>query len=175
MGRYYHGDIEGKFAFGRQSSNAFDYFKDGTEIYCFYYCGCEYDPELKQKYCRNCHSSYKDFKREHPEPFTEEMKQSQNEATGLHYEFDADDLSDVIDKLHEIEISLGGTNHVNNVLTQINYKIAEEEPFEWETIQGNNENITPANVNQWDLYLIGLQLKKCLETTGYCGFDADYN
>jgi len=174
MGRYYHGDIEGKFAFGRQSSNAFDYFKEGTEIFYFYYCRCEYDPESKQKYCRNCHSSYKDFKRDHPEPFTEEMKQAQNEATGLHYEFDADDLPDVIEKLQFLIVSLGGINIVNDVLTQVNYTIAEEEPFEWTINQCQNEHITSANINQWDLYFIGIQLKKCLETTGSCGFDADY-
>lgn len=38
MGRYYHGDIEGKFWFGVQSSNDADFFGDeGTSSYLSYY------------------------------------------------------------------------------------------------------------------------------------------
>ena len=65
MGRYYHGDISGKFWFGVQNSDDAKYFGVEPEfLHEFYGCGCHieiYDPDdirlTNQLYCTNCYSS----------------------------------------------------------------------------------------------------------------------
>jgi len=178
MGRYYYGDITGKFAFASQSSDAFDEFKEGTEYYSFYHCGCDYNPQSKQKYCRSCFTSYKEFKRANPEPFTKDMKDSQKEAIGLRYSFTIEDLPSINNILEEIENRLGGINRVNQILQQLKYSIeGSDESYAW-SIECTNEiyntQIPQKDIPMWNKYFIGIQLKKCLDETNECNFEANY-
>jgi len=68
MGRFYHGDICGKFWFGIQSSD--DASNLGGKIqlvYRFHVCGCEYECEQEDPtehnnkvFCMNCYKSYEE-------------------------------------------------------------------------------------------------------------------
>ena len=58
MGRYYTGQISGKFWFGIQDSTDADFF--GTEysdVFSFYVCGCEYFTGESKEYCDGCFGS----------------------------------------------------------------------------------------------------------------------
>ena len=62
MGRYYNGDIEGKFWFGVQSSNDADYFGcEGESHHISYYYHEGHLDKVKEgiKDCKNCLGEYK--------------------------------------------------------------------------------------------------------------------
>lgn len=80
MGRYYHGDISGKFWFGIQPSDDASQLGGKLDlVYRYYVCGCEYDYKSNRKnnktqtdtsrdYCMDCYGSYE----EHAQAMTEE-------------------------------------------------------------------------------------------------------
>ena len=81
MGRYYNGDISGKFWFGIQPSDDASQLGGKLDlVYRFHGCGCEYDytyihknnttqNDTSRDYCVDCYSSYE----EHKQVMTEEM------------------------------------------------------------------------------------------------------
>ena len=67
MGRYYNGNINGKFWFGVQSSDAMEKYGAVEQKHNFQYkiCGCCCDDEPQEKdYCERCFNSYKDHIKE---------------------------------------------------------------------------------------------------------------
>ena len=67
MGRFYYGDIKGKFWFGVQESEDASHFGvEAEENYCYLVCGCCY--EEGDSYCKACYSS----KEEHYEATKED-------------------------------------------------------------------------------------------------------
>ena len=69
MGRYYYGDIEGKFHFGVQSSDDINNLIDNIEHeheYEWITCGCTVDSkeDKSRNYCNDCYSSYEEHKQE---------------------------------------------------------------------------------------------------------------
>ena len=69
MGRYYHGDIEGKFHFGVQPSDDIENLVDNIEHepeYEWITCGCTVDSEedKSRNYCSDCFSSFDEHKQE---------------------------------------------------------------------------------------------------------------
>jgi len=64
MGRYYHGDIEGKFMFGVQSSNDADFFGvEGHATYLNYGFDADDLPKVEEgiKECENVLGEYLDY------------------------------------------------------------------------------------------------------------------
>jgi hypothetical protein len=64
MGRYYHGDIEGKFMFGVQSSNDADFFGvEGHATYLSYGFDADDLPKVEEgiKECKNVLGEYLDY------------------------------------------------------------------------------------------------------------------
>jgi hypothetical protein len=64
MGRYYHGDIEGKFMFGFQSSNDADFFGvEGHATYLSYGFDADDLPKVEEgiKECKNVLGEYLDY------------------------------------------------------------------------------------------------------------------
>jgi hypothetical protein len=69
MGRYYYGDIEGKFHFGIQSSDDIENLIDNIDHeleYEWITCGCnvESKEDRTRNYCNDCFSSYEEHKQE---------------------------------------------------------------------------------------------------------------
>ena len=56
MGRYYNGDIEGKFAFGVQSSDTMDKF-GAVSVDSIKYIGCGCNYIENEDYCQECYDS----------------------------------------------------------------------------------------------------------------------
>ena len=69
MGRYYDGDIEGKFHFGIQSSDDIENLIENIDHeheYEWITCGCnvEFKEDKSRNYCNDCFSSYEEHKQE---------------------------------------------------------------------------------------------------------------
>lgn len=63
MGRYYSGNIRGKYWFGIQSSDCMTNYGayDRKELFNFCACGCNCDDVLYDKiYCEDCYNSYEE-------------------------------------------------------------------------------------------------------------------
>lgn len=125
MGRYYSGDINGKFVFAHQSSLDFEYYKNGVEIFFWFRCGCKYY-NVREKYCKKCYSTYKNYREINQDPLTKDELELQKTACGLHYEFTSNDVENLQQKLVALENKLGGIEYVQTILSQINYTIDDE-------------------------------------------------
>ena len=69
MGRYYDGDIEGKFHFGIQSSDDIENLIENIDHeheYEWITCGCnvESNEDKRRNYCNDCYSSQEEHKQE---------------------------------------------------------------------------------------------------------------
>lgn len=124
MGRYYNGDIEGKFWFGIQSSTAADRF--GTT----------------------------------------------GEMTHVSYYFASEDLPQIQEELTRIVKNLGGEDK----LKAISDFFEEHNGYNDEMLKehfGWNEAQIRFYLGEYADYLLGVQIKECLETNGECSFDAE--
>lgn len=124
MGRYYDGDISGKFWFGVQSSTAADRF--GTT----------------------------------------------GQTTHVSYYFASEDLPQIQEELTRIVKNLGGEDKlkaINDFFEEHNGYNHEmlEEHFGWDEAQ------IRFYLSEYADYLLGVQIKECLETNGECSFDAE--
>jgi hypothetical protein len=110
MGRYYWGDIEGKFAFAIQSSyDPEEFGVDAIEIHSWD-CGCEseygVEPEVyncgdPEKNHRNCQIS--DSQNSDKSEDSEENTNTQSDSPNLlKFEFSSEQLEDIKEKLDEI-------------------------------------------------------------------------
>lgn len=80
MGRYYHGDIEGKFWFGVQSSNDADFFGvEGYTTYLNYGFDKEDQPKVKEG-LKNCENTLGKYKKLLDEFFETDGKEGYNEG-----------------------------------------------------------------------------------------------
>ena len=174
MGRYYHGDIGGKFWFGIQESDDASFFgREHDDIYIFCVCACalsEEDTRDPKLYCDGCYSSYE----EHMQAKTEESgeKEKDEGETVSHtwqispyeiqYNYQESDLPIVIAKVNELEALVGQYME--------GYRIVQDEyEFEYEyTLPSNVPNIALLA-----RLCLGRQLLHCLQTTGSCSFNAE--
>jgi hypothetical protein len=167
MGRYYTGQISGKFWFGIQDSTDADFF--GTEysdVFSFYVCGCEYFAGESKEYCDGCFGSLE----EHMAALEADDIQSVHlwhlSDCEIRYEFSEFHSEKVAQKIGELEGIVGQymSSYVlsdNDEGTNIEYSYT-----------------VPADVVPNDLPLIaklclGKQILYCLEKYGTCSFVAE--
>ena len=195
MSLIYNGDINGKFR-SCQSVFDFEYYKNGVEYFYWFHCGCEYY-NVREKYCKNCFSSYNNYKESYPVPLTEDEKEMQRLERGLKYKFGLEDLDNVNNKLNMIVEHLGGIVYIENILSQINYNI-DDNTFEnnyntntfYQLINysqstdisdfvishvGRYSVLEDRIVGPWYRYFIGQKIKRCLELNNICIFKTVYN
>tara|TARA_Y100000992_G_scaffold228176_1_gene159552 strand:+ start:2148 stop:2702 length:555 start_codon:yes stop_codon:yes gene_type:complete len=178
MGRFYNGDIEGKFWFGIQSSddisNLVDY--EPFQSYVWKFCGCSLDEDEKDKYCKSCFDS----KEEHIDSVKEE-----------------DDYDDELlwNKEESISYSLDKDTHYQQLVDNMNkIKICIHEDIihEFEKIEQNDKILNTFSgvfnnminiINNMEFkddkykdnmytllarYTLGYQIEYCLRTTDSC-------
>jgi len=185
MGRYYTGDICGKFWFGIQSSDDPENF--GAELYfeyTFFGCGCcatDYINDDKP-YCQADYTSFKDqmdktkedryyYKDEDKNKmFYNSSDEDKNRtfyksSDEVRYEFSKNDLLSVTETLNTLEEKYAKFIQ--------EYKIKDDED------EGIGYNMkTTNNLSQDDLVYVarlclGRQIKYCLEKKGKCSFFAE--
>jgi hypothetical protein len=163
MGRYYSGEISGKFWFGIQDSNDADYFGvEYKDVIIYYVCNCYYDND--ETYCSSCYSSLE----EHMQAIKEEEEItdktwhiSDNE---IYYEFTEDHVNNVKEQIKVLEYIVG--KHMNS------YKIIDDEN------EITYDYTIPDEINKDELGLIarlclGKQILYCLEKNKNCLFYAE--
>lgn len=153
MGRYYNGQISGKFWFGVQASNdANNFGVEGTDEPNYKFtCGCEdfEDNGLHDDaYSGNCDTCHCEFKCE------------DEEATYIAFHFDEENIEDIQKVLDDIK----------NILPDIPMPIFDEDSdFEYEFIYDNNEHLELQA--RWCL---GQQILACIVHLGECEFSCEF-
>ena len=182
MGRYYNGDIEGKFWFGIQGSDDIENLIS-IEPYTFYIwkiCNCAANIE-DNDYCSDCYES----KNEHIE---EAIDEEEYEDGCLYYESGSSGYS--LDKETHYNKLL---DSMNTLKKNINIKIMEE----FDKIEQNDKILNAftgvfdkiikvlfknnfkneAEKNNQEVlvgrYTLGYQIEYCLRTTGSCNINCE--
>ena len=169
MGRYYTGQISGKFWFAIQDSYDASYFGvEPEDIWNYHVCLCylsksDIDIE-KNMYCEDCYTSYL----EHLEAMKEDEIDDDHtwalSESEVNYNFDESDKETLLEKISDLEGKVG--KYMDS------YKI-----------QDNDGDIgydysVPKDVTEEELPLIaklclGKQIAYCLEKNGTCSFTAE--
>ena len=180
MGRFYSGDIEGKFWFGVQDSDDVEKLVNitGNTYYSWNVCNCS--AEIDDDYCRQCYDS----KEDHIEAAIEEGSY-QDEC--LYYEDCCNGYS--LDKeTHYQEL----VDNMNELKTKINKNVIQE----FDKIEQNDKildaftgvfNNTHKYLNTMEnnqerkeqevltaRYTLGYQIEYCIRTTGSCNIHCEY-
>ena len=172
MGRYYWGDIEGKFWFGVQSSSDVENLINITAqpgSLVWHGCGCVVDFDQKNDtYCKDCYESKEDFLDEMGEDFEGDPY---DELPEIVYNIEEDDLEDLCDALTTLEKEIDPrivseykkidgdmSNAFSGVFKQVDELVG--------IILKEKENMDLQVIARYGL---GLQIKQCLEKNGSCG------
>jgi hypothetical protein len=171
MGRYYTGQISGKFWFGIQNSDDATYFgKEPDEVYTFYVCSCELhiediDKENKESiYCENCYDSFEEHRNDMKDNEYDDTQTWHLSESEIRYSFQESDKEIVQQKIQELEDIVG--NYMDS------YTIIEND------MEIEYEFTVPKNVPNEQIPLLaklclGKQIAYCLEKTGSCSFSAE--
>ena len=184
MGRYYNGDIEGKFWFGVQGSDDIEKLVN-IKPYTYYswiVCGCNAEIE-DETYCRSCYDS----REEHKNAIIEE--------------YDDIDIECLYEEMQSNGYSLDKDTHYSELLNNMNkLKLDLNKDFinEFDKIE-QNEKILNAFTGVFDKvlsiinemnfendyekrkvcelaarYTLGYQIEYCLRTTDSCNILCEY-
>jgi hypothetical protein len=194
MGRFYTGDIEGKFWFAIQSSGDADYFGDVDNFgyystTLFWNCCSEECPDGVDlnAICEDCMNDDIDDDcekdREHYQPTSDEMCES-----WLTYEFDSEHLEHCKNQLTLLESEIESKIHEDAKAPWIACKTKlhhqTEQSVEFDTIDCMTCDITRIPVdklhcthNEFSIliarYELGMKIWNCLHRTGQCHFKAE--
>ena len=179
MGRFYSGDIEGKFWFGIQSSDDISNLVDYEYIqpYIWKFCGCSLDDDEKDKYCKSCFNS----KKEHiesvkeDEDYDDELLWIEDQSISYdldkdtHYQQLVDNMNKIKTYIHEDIIKefekIEQNDKILNAFTGVFQPILDF--INTNKVLKNDEDRN----NIYTLiarYTLGYQIEYCLRTTESC-------
>jgi len=161
MGRYYRGDISGKFWFAVQCSlDASHFGEEYTEVYEFYGCGCVIEHINKvpneKSYCEDCYSS-----------FEEHYNDSPLDAAGTWFianyvNYDFTDIDEVRKRVEFLEKRFGSRIK--------KYTITDEDEITYDV---ETYHLSRRSAEYVARLCLGRQILYCLETKGRCTFVAE--
>ena len=166
MGRYYYGDIQGKFWFGVQSSDDASYFGVEPEyLHEFRDCGChieiyeeKHDGLTNDLYCTECFSSLE----EHREAVGEEQTWFLRE---LSFSFSTTDLPIIERKVTLL------SRQVGLFLRTYEIKDGDERSYEYTLCEG--DEISKKQKEELARLCLGKLILHCVITKGECRFFAE--
>jgi hypothetical protein len=181
MGRYYSGDIAGKFWFGVQDSTDAENFGGKIDKYESYACcGCRYEYDIlldrgrDKEYCRNCYDSHEEhFEKVKDDGFEDLIVESES----FDMVFDGDQLKEV--EQHIVELNKSVLKFIKsftmNAESDYDYDfeindiyICKSHPFgDFNDLVSNRER---ALIARWCL---AKQVRQCLIDNGRCIFNCD--
>jgi len=184
MGRFYHGDIEGKFWFGIQDSDDIRNLVDMKSYiyYSWHVCDCvaEIDKDNnKHKYCKYCYESQEDHIKDAIENdcyedsclYYEDYTVGYSLDKSTHYE----ELCISMDKL-KLEIK----DEIINAFDKLeqNDDILDAMTGVFNDIHGSIKNVYNDDYNKSHLeliarYTLGYQIEYCLRTTDTCNINCE--
>jgi len=165
MGRFYYGDILGKFWFGIQSSYDPIHLgcKNSKRIYRYIKCICICN-DLETKYCKNCYNNEDDHRKD----------------TGI-----TNDSLAIQTNETEWSFFIGDIETINNILNEIEKKINVQKYITNITITNNSDQELAYDIETTDKYVyckdtkilellarwcLGKKILKRLELKGKCTF-----
>jgi len=174
MGRFYSGDISGKFWFGVQNSDDASHFGlKHTDIMTYHVCGCTCESMDRDTYCTDCYSSFE----EHVQAINDDdciddicdnsVMTCYVSECEICYEFEKQHLEIVEERVRKLE------NIVGQYMSS--YKIVEKNG----DIQYDiDDDIIPTIGDSETLMYIarlclGKQILYCLQQKGQCHFYAE--
>lgn len=162
MGRYYSGDIGGKFWFAIQDSWDAEYFgREPEEVYLFHYCSC-YAPiddiGNDKAFCENCFNSFEEHMKE-----CEDTKTWHVSDAEAKFRFEEEDIDDVLSKISELEQSVGKYME--------SYTIRDSGEIEY--IYTLTSDVQKESLPLIARLCLGKQIAYCLEKRGVCTFYAE--
>ena len=166
MGRYYRGDINGKFWFGIQSSDDAACTGVNPEYRCEYYgCGCYVDlgeDLTDDSYCESCYTSVSEHRENTQAGQTWFLRE-------LCFYFSRDDLPSVSMEKQRLEVSVG------HFMTGYTITGDTESGFEYEyTIpEEYNKVVTPDEREEIARLCLVNLIAHCIDEKGECRFEAD--
>ena len=165
MGRYYYGDINGKFWFGIQGSGDARHFDAGEIVnHHFHVCGCVVENPHEEAFCEDCYESLEEHLDEMKEEGEEESK-TWYEGEGANYE--CLDIDAVQAKIDELEAQVGCHIGSFTITEDFDYDLTETE---YETIShlSDDEKALIARL------CLGKQILACMKVNGTCSFYAEW-
>ena len=159
MGRYYCGDISGKFWFAIQDSlDASYYGVEPIDQYRFNDCGCQVESLEEKIYCSNCFDSYEDH-----------IKESDNDKTysldnQVLYEFNMNNIEYLKKMIDKLDIKY------NKYMT--NFKIVDNGEIEYD-YEPTDPKPRQNQLKFIARLCLGKQILYCLEKNESCTFYAE--
>jgi len=176
MGRYYTGDIEGKFWFGTQSSDDATHFGVNPEIqYDYYGCGCcatdnivdNNDDANAELYCTSCYTSLD----EHLEQTEEDRENTKtyHESNEIYYYFQEQHVPTLQKEIKKLEKKVGKYMEPFAIID----KTPEYEGVTYEYHVPEGTTLKRGEVELIARLCLGKQILYCVEKYGKCGFHAE--
>lgn len=167
MGRYYRGDINGKFWFGIQTSDDAAYLGvDPEHQYEYYGCGCYVDlgEEVNDSsYCGSCYDSLSEHQQDSQEQPTWFLRE-------LYFYFSKDDLPSLQKEQQRLEKAVGQFMEGYTITgdTEFGFGYDYTIPTEY-----NKTLITTQQREQIARLCLANLIDHCINEKGVCRFDAD--
>jgi hypothetical protein len=192
MGRFYWGDIEGRFWFGVQDSDDISNLINITYISTYSWNCCDCCADIKyDKYCSECYGSY------------EEHKQAIHEYADSDFDADADEVIDISNKLYyqdnNISYEIYKDDHYDELLKSLKDlepKLTDKVMQEFANIEYDDKILNTfeksfvktelvfkeevknglldmSSANILARYILGTQVKYCLEKNGSCAITCE--
>lgn len=173
MGRYYDGDISGKFWFGTQSNyDPQNLGCSSTKVYQYKLCGCKYENK-GISYCTNCYHSEEEHQKkleEHKKMFNEKIDRSSSlihEHPKLKWTISRSEKEKILDKIKKIESVID----VKKYITSISFYKEDDNSFGYDIEETDLCDTDDLKINtllaRWCL---GKQILNYLEDNEQCVF-----
>lgn len=178
MGRFYYGDIEGRFWFGVQDSDDISNLINIKYISSYSWKCCDCCADIKyDKYCSECYNSYE----EHKEKISEDelcdivdgilYYQDNNISYDIYKDEHYDELLNSLKSL-EIQLSYKVMQEISNIDYDDKLLNTFEKSFEKTEIvfkeEVKNGTLDQSHTSILARYILGTQIKYCLEKNDYC-------
>jgi hypothetical protein len=184
MGRFYYGDIEGKFWFGVQSSDDISElisYGNPHQSNIWKSCGCNVDEDIPtDKYCMDCYDS----KNEHIDIVTEEGDYEDEllytEDNNISYCLDKDThYQELLNSMNNLKLSIHKDIIAEFDQIEQNDKILDaftgvfEKVFSIKNIKYENDREHHKATILIARYTLGFQIEYCLRTTDSCNITCE--
>ena len=178
MGRFYTGDIEGKFWFGTQSSDDATHFGVNPEIqYDYYGCGCcatdnivdNNDDANAELYCTSCYTSLDEHLEQTQDDREENETKTYHESNEIYYYFQERNMYTIEKEIKKLEKKVGKYMEPFAIID----KTPEYEGVTYEYHVPEGTTLKNGELELIARLCLGKQILYCVEKYGKCGFHAE--
>lgn len=179
MGRYYSGNIAGKFWFGVQdSTDARNIGGKVDMLYQYVSCGCGVE-DLNNLYCKECYADFDEhfndaLENEDFEEDEEEQKVLTRESSELQSFFKGEQFEEVRGHIADLEkvVSKFVKSFTMNAESDYEYELKLHEEYEGANC-GFTDKITHEEIELLARWCLAKQVEKCIIDKGECIFFGD--